>query len=121
VLRGPPAAALGAVVVGPDQLVEEALPPEERVQQHLRIVGFAIVEMHVERAVVGEQSPRLAQARLEELPVVVEAVVVAAQITAQARIARAPEAGLDLAAHAAAVRGLDRLALQTPVLNGGSR
>ena len=44
----------------------------------------------------------------------IDVIGYAAQIAAQARVARAPEAGLDLAAHAAAVRGLDRLALQTP-------
>ena len=86
---------LGAVVVGPDELVEKALAAEQGVEHDLGVVRLSVVEMQVERAVVGQQSPRLAQPRLEKVPVVAPPVVVAAQVTAQARVARAAEPGLD--------------------------
>ena len=59
VLGRPALARLRAVVVRPDELVEEAVAPEQRVQQHLGVVRLAVVEVQVERAVVGEQPPRL--------------------------------------------------------------
>ena len=82
-LGRPALAGLRAVVVRPDELVQEAVAPEQRVEQHLGVVRLAVVEVEVERAVVGEQAPRLEQARLEEGPVVVEPVVVGAQVAPQ--------------------------------------
>jgi hypothetical protein len=50
VLRRPLAGCACAVVVGPDDLVEEALAAEQRVERDLRVVGLAEVEVQVERA-----------------------------------------------------------------------
>ena len=76
VLRRPAALRARAVVVGPDDLVQEAVAAEDLVEQHLAVVRLARVEVHVERAVLPQQPPRLAQPRLEEAEVVVVAVVV---------------------------------------------
>ena len=54
-----------AVVVGPDDLVEEALAAEQRVEHDLGVVRLAVVEVQVERA-VGRRAaatPRPAAAR----------------------------------------------------------
>ena len=71
-LGGPAAVRAGAVVVGPDDLVEEALAPEDGVEQDLAVVDLAVVDVEVERAVGGEDAVRLDEARLEEGEVVVE-------------------------------------------------
>ena len=62
VLLRPAAARLGAVVVGPDQLVEEALAAEQLVEQQLRVVRLAVVEVQVQRA-LGVQSTRRSSCR----------------------------------------------------------
>jgi hypothetical protein len=66
VLGRPAALGAPAVVVGPDDLVEEAAPAEELVEQDLDVVGLARVEVHVERAVVGQQPAGVLQARAQE-------------------------------------------------------
>ena len=111
VLGGPAGARLGAVVVGPDQLVEEALAAEQLVQQQLAVVRLAVVDVEVQRAVRREQAADLAQPRLEEAEVVVEGVAVRG-LGEQARgVAAALEAG----AVARAVRhGGERLAALLP-------
>ena len=65
-----------AVVVGPDDLVEEALAPEDLVEQQLAVVGLAVVDVEVERALAREQPVGLLQARREEAEVVLERVAV---------------------------------------------
>ncbi len=45
---------------------KKQLAAEDRVEQHLAVVDFAVVEMQVERAVVGEHAVSLDQARREE-------------------------------------------------------
>ena len=63
VLRRPAALGARAVVVGPDDLVEEALAAEDLVEEHLGVVRLARVEMQVERAVLprgGGGPPRAA-------------------------------------------------------------
>ena len=74
-LGGPPARGAPAVVVGPDDLVEEAVAPEDAVEQHLAVVHLAVVDVEVEGAVGGEDAVGLAQPRLEEGEVVVEGIV----------------------------------------------
>src|SRR5262252_2592454 len=68
-----------AVVVGPDDLVEEALAPEDAVEEDLAVVHLAIVDVEVERAVGGESAIGLAEARLQEGEIVVEAVGIGAR------------------------------------------
>ncbi len=91
VLRWPLARRPGAVVVGPDDLVEEALAAEERVERDLRVVRLAEVEVQVERALGIQQPPCLAESRLEEAPVVGERVVVARQVALDRLVAAALE------------------------------
>src|SRR5690606_12768690 len=86
------AVRLAAVVVGPDELVEEALATEERVEGDLGVVGLSVIEMEVEGAPRVEQAPRLGEARLEERPVVLEAVVVAVEGAHDGAVALAAEA-----------------------------
>ena len=73
-LGRPAAAGLGAVVVGPDELVEERLAPEDLVEQQLAVVRLAVVDVEVERPVGGEQLTAAGQARREEAKVVTERV-----------------------------------------------
>ena len=93
VLGRPAGARLGAVVVGPDDLVEEALAAEELVEQQLAVVRLAVVDVEVQRAVGREQAADLAQARLEEREVVVERVAVGGLLQQPARVPPPAEAG----------------------------
>jgi len=93
VLGRPAAARLGAVVVGPDELVEKALAPEQLVEQQLAVVRLAVVDVEVQRALRGEQPAHLAQARLEEAEVVVEVVAVGRLLEESRGVAAAAEAG----------------------------
>ena len=86
VLGRPLVLRLGTVVVGPDDLVEEALPPEECVEQHLRVVRLPVIQVQIQRAVRREQPPGFGEPRFEKRPVVVERVVVAHQVTADALV-----------------------------------
>ena len=78
-LGGPAVLGPRAVVVGPDDLVQEALPAEDGVQHHLGVVHLPVVQVQVQGAVVGEQPPCLDQSRFQEGPVVAESVVVLVQ------------------------------------------
>src|SRR5204862_6042265 len=91
VLGRPATTAAGAVVVGPDQLVQEALAAEDLVQQQLDVVRLAIVEVDVERAAVVQQAAGLAQPRLEEAQVVVEVVPVGGALPQLAAVPPAAE------------------------------
>ena len=93
VLGRPAVARLAAVVVGPDQLVEEAVAAEQLVQQQLAVVRLAVVDVEVQRPLGGEQAADLAQARLEEGEVVVERVAVGGLLQEPGRVAAAAEAG----------------------------
>jgi hypothetical protein len=68
-LRGP-----RPVVVGPDDLVEEGGPAEDRVQQHLAVVHLPVVDVEEERPGGLQQPVRLRQPRRQEPQVVVEGV-----------------------------------------------
>src|SRR5436190_19799472 len=93
VLRRPAPASSRAVVVCPDDLVQEAIAAEDLVEQHLAVVGLAEIEVEVERSAVGEQPVRLTQARLEERDVVVEAVRERARRELRRSVAPAVEPG----------------------------
>src|SRR5207247_6811364 len=80
VLGGPAALRSGAVVVGPDDLVQERLAAEDLVQEELAVVRLAVVDVEVERARFGEQPASFPQARLQEREVVVERVAVGALV-----------------------------------------
>ena len=85
VLGRPAALGAAAEVVGPDDLVEEAVAAEDLVERDLDVVGLALVEVDVERPVVGEQLAHARQARDQERLVVGEGVgvgVVAAALVA---------------------------------------
>jgi len=92
VLGGPTVARLRAVVVRPDQLVEEALAAEQLVEQQLAVVRLAVVDVEVQRPLGREQPPHLAQPRLEEAEVVVELVAVGRLAQQPRRVAPAAEA-----------------------------
>src|SRR5690606_17006160 len=79
VLRRPAVPRPPAVIVRPDDLVEERAAPEYLIEQHLAVVHLAIVEMDVQRAVRGQYAGSLLQARAKEAQVVVEGVLVRAQ------------------------------------------
>ena len=102
VLLRPAALRLAAVVVGPDQLVEEALAAEHLVEQQLDVVRLAVVEVQVQRAGGVQHAAQLAQPRLEEAEVVVERVAVGGRLEQRGGVAAAAEAG------AVAVGGRDR-------------
>ena len=77
VLGRPAPPRLGAVVVGPDQLVQEGVPTEDLVQQQLAVMSLAVVDVEVQRSVRGQQLPATGQSRLQEGQVVRELVVIA--------------------------------------------
>ena len=62
VLRRPSALRARAVVVGPDDLVQEALAAEDPVEQELAVVSLAVVDVEVEGA-VGVSSRRASMRR----------------------------------------------------------
>jgi hypothetical protein len=72
----PAAAGAGAVVVGPDDLVEEALAAEELVEEELHVVRLPIVDVKVERPALREHPSHFTEPRLEKAQVVVELVAV---------------------------------------------
>ena len=119
-LGGPAAARLGAVVVGPDDLVEERVAAEQLVEQQLAVVRLAVVDVEVQRSVRREQLARARQARLEEAQVVGERVVVAERSQQLGAVAPAAEPGA-VAVGVRLTRGPERAgAWARPVLNGGS-
>src|SRR5262249_21300413 len=63
-----------AVVVSPDDLVEERGATEDLVEEHLAVVHLAIVDVEVEASRRRENTVRFAQPGLEEREIVVEAV-----------------------------------------------
>ncbi len=77
-LGRPAALRAGPVVVGPDDLVLEAVASEDRVQGHLGVVDLAAVQVHEEAAGGLEHPPGLLQARDQEAQVVLEAILVGA-------------------------------------------
>src|SRR5664279_6285314 len=77
VLRGPAVLSPSAVVIGPDDLVEEALPTEDRIQKHLAVMHLAVVDMEVQRPVIGQDPARLLQTIRDEPEIVVVDVWVA--------------------------------------------
>src|SRR5262249_12609355 len=104
VLGWPASRRPAAVVVGPDDLVEEALASEDAVEEDLAVVHLAIVDVEVERAVGGESTICLAEARLQEGEIVVEAV----GIGARAHLHRVVAVSFEADAIAGdAARGLD--------------
>ena len=93
VLGRPAARGLRAVVVRPNQLVNEVLTPKNHVAHNLHVVHFAPIQVQVQGAVLREQAVRLLNARGQERPVVLEGVVVARQGLQGARVALALEPG----------------------------
>jgi len=115
VLGRPAPARLGTVVVGPYDLVEEAVAAEEAVEVDLDVMALARVEMDVERPVIGEQPAGVAQARRQEADVVLEGVLVGQRADLLRAIAAPREPGA-----VAARGGRRRRRCSRPVLNGGS-
>ena len=92
-LGGPAPPRARPVVIGPDQLVEEAFPPEYLIQEQLAVVSLAVVDVKVERAFAGEQTLGMLQAWGEESEIVLEGVAIGA-LREQARgVATSREAG----------------------------
>src|SRR5665647_3431833 len=64
VMLGRPALSGPApVVVGPDDLVEKRLAPEDLVKEHLAVMRLAAVDMEEQRAVGREDAPRFCESR----------------------------------------------------------
>src|ERR1019366_9519170 len=63
-----------AVVVGPDDLINEGRTPEEPVEEHLHVVHLARVEVHEEAARRRQEPSRFSEARLEEREIIDERV-----------------------------------------------
>ena len=118
-LGRPAARALAAVVVGPDDLVEEARAAEQLVERDLDVVRLAVVEVQVERAAVGQQPAHLDQPRPQEAEVVVEAVARTSACPALGPVAAPVEAGAVAVVVRRPSRSVRRVCV-APVLNGGS-
>ena len=68
---------LAAVVVGPDDLIQEAFATEQRIEQNLGVMRFAVVEVQIEGAGFAQHAPGLLKSRLEKTPVIGKLVVIA--------------------------------------------
>src|SRR5205085_9509344 len=100
VLSGPAPFRPRAVVVGPHDLVQEAVAPEDFVQRDLDVVRLPGIEMDVQRSALREQLARLAQEGLEPADVVIEGV----DERRLAHLLRAVAAALEAGAVAVLVR-----------------
>ena len=119
VLGRPAAPRAPAVVVGPDDLVQEAAAAEDLVEQQLAVVRLAVVDVEVERALLAEQAVGVLQPRGEEREVVVEAVAVARAREQLGPVAPPAEADA-LGAPGRRRRAACAAPGGGPVLNGGS-
>jgi len=91
VLGRPAPSRLGAVIVGPDDLVQERLAPEQLVEQQLAVVSLAVVDVEVQGAVGRHQLTSPNQPRLEEREVVGEGIVIAQRLEQARAVAPASE------------------------------
>ena len=82
-----------SVVVRPHDLVQEAVAPEDLIEQHLAVVRFPRVDMEVQRPVGREDAPRFHQPRAQPAQVVVERVVEAVAGSLVDPVEAAGEAG----------------------------
>ena len=82
-----------AVIVCPDDLVQEALPPEDGIQQDFAVMHFAVVDMEIQAAGGFEQAVSLSEARFEEGQVIVIDIGVAFGTDLDGFIAPPAEAG----------------------------
>jgi hypothetical protein len=115
---GPALLRARAVVVGPDDLVEEVLAAEDLVEQELAVVSLAIVDVEVERSRRSKDAPTIDQARLQEGEVVGELIEVRGLGEQTARVA--PSAEADPVAGLVCLRREGPSRLLLPVLKGGS-
>src|SRR5205823_8364084 len=90
-LGGPARLRPRAVVVGPDDLVHEAIAPEQRVEGDLDVVHLATVEVHEERRVRGHAGKRGLDAWHQEPEVIVESVGVGGALDRTLRVASTAE------------------------------
>ena len=65
-----------AVIVRPDDLVEEAFAPEDLIQQHLAVMHLAVINVKVQAAIGGQNAFGFDQARLEECQEIVKDIAV---------------------------------------------
>ena len=93
VLGRPAARGLRAVVVCPNQLVNEVLTPKNHVAHDFHVVHFAPIQVQIQGAVLREQTVRLLNARGQERPVVLEGVIVTRQGLQGAGVVLALEPG----------------------------
>ncbi len=75
VLCGPATFRPRTIVVCPHHLVEKALATEDLVEQHLAVVRLARIDVEIEAAVRGEDSPCLDEPRPQPSDVIVETIV----------------------------------------------
>ena len=81
-LGRPTAFGLAAVVVRPDDLVDEALSPEDLIQQNLAVMHLAVVDVEVQAAGGFEQPVSFLQPRGQESQEIVEDI----QVTLRAQL-----------------------------------
>jgi len=118
VLRRPAPARAGSVVVCPDDLIQEALPPEDLIEQQAAVVGLAVVDVEVDRSLALQQAMSLLQAGCEKGEIVLEGVPVGGLIEQGRAVAATlePPAVTPASATVSSVlRDCSR-----PVLKGGS-
>ena len=104
----PPALGTGAVVVRPNDFIEETIPAKDHVAHDLRVVHLAVIQVQIQSPVLGEEIACRLQPGKQERPVILEGVVVTGQ--------RLYVAGVALAFEAAPIRLIrfDPSILQTP-------
>jgi len=119
VLGGPAPLRPAAVVVSPDHLVDEVLPPEDPVEQDLAVMDLAVVDVEIQGAVVSQQASGLLQPRPKPAGVVVKAVGIGPACAATGRVGASPNPVRSPSTDwRTVIRASD---CSLPVLNGGSR
>ena len=93
VLGGPARFGAAAVIVGPDDFVDEGIAAKYFVQHYLAIVDFPVVDVEEQAAVVIQQTVGFGHAGTEEADVVVEIVGVPAVADDMGTVAAALETG----------------------------
>jgi hypothetical protein len=110
VFGGPAGSGTGAVIVGPDDFVDEGVATEDEVEEDLAVVDLSIVDVEEEAAIGMKEAMGFDEARFEEGEVVVEEVWVFLGTDLDVAVAESMEAGfgsLGIADDGDVVAGLD--------------
>src|SRR5581483_12033569 len=82
-----------AVVIGPNDFVQEAVAPEDRVQKYLAVVHLSVIDVEVQGARSLEDSLKFSEPRLQKIEVIIIDVQVSGLPNPDRSVTLALEAG----------------------------